>query len=95
MIPLICFSCEEVGHIAARCPNREDKDEKKHSKFKGKKDFKNFKDYKDKVNKSCFMAKDSDSNDNDEMVYIAIKDESDDEGDKMAHGLLIVATHII
>ena len=23
--PLICFSCEEVGHIVARCPNKEDK----------------------------------------------------------------------
>ena len=30
--PFICFSCEEVGHIVARCPNREDKDEKKHRK---------------------------------------------------------------
>ena len=28
-IPLIYFSCEEVGHIFARCPNREDKDENK------------------------------------------------------------------
>ena len=30
------------------------------------------------------MAKDSDSGDDDEMVYIAIKDESDDGNDKMA-----------
>ena len=21
-VPLICFSCEEIGHIAARCPNK-------------------------------------------------------------------------
>ena len=49
------------------------------------------------------MAKDSD-NSEDEMVYIAIKDESDDEEDKMTliyhikkmiHGLLIVNVHII
>ena len=31
-IPLIFFSCEEIGHIAARCPNKEDGDEKKHNK---------------------------------------------------------------
>ena len=30
------------------------------------------------------MAKDSDSSDNDEMVYIVVKDEFDDEEDKMA-----------
>ena len=39
--------------------------------------------YKDKGNKTCFMAKDFD-NSEDEMVYIVVKDESDDEGDKMA-----------
>lgn len=82
-IPLICFSCEEVGHIAARCPNKEDKDEKKHIKYKGKKDFKNLKYYKEKGKKSYFIEKDLDSSDDDEMIYIAIKDESDDEGDKM------------
>ena len=36
-IPLIFFSCEEVGHIAARCLIKEDKDEKRFNKFKGKK----------------------------------------------------------
>ena len=48
------------------------------------------------------MAKDSNSED--EMVYIAMKDESDDEEDKMTlismltkmiHGLLTVVAHII
>ena len=84
---MICFSCEEVGHIVARCPNRDDKDENKHNKFKGKKDlinFKNFKEYKDKGKKSCFIGKDLDGSEDDEIAYIAIKDESDDEGDKMA-----------
>ena len=28
-IPLICFSCEEVGHISTRFPNKENKGEKK------------------------------------------------------------------
>ena len=50
---------------------------------KCKKNFKNFKDYKDKYKKSCFMAKDSNSSEDDEMVYIAVKDEFNDEGDKM------------
>ena len=39
-IPLFIFSCEEVGHIATRHPNKEDKDEKKRNKYKGKKEFK-------------------------------------------------------
>ena len=39
-IPLIYFSCEEIGHIAARCPSRESKDEKKSHKYKGKKEYK-------------------------------------------------------
>ena len=25
-IPLIFFSCEEIGHIATKCPNKEKKD---------------------------------------------------------------------
>ena len=81
---MIYFSCEEVGQIAKRCPNREDKDEKRHIKYKVKKDFKNFKDYKDKGKESCFMDKDLDSSEDDEIVYIVVKDESDDEEDKMA-----------
>ena len=36
-IPLIFFSCEQVGHISTRWPNRENKDEKKINKYKGKK----------------------------------------------------------
>ena len=47
------------------------------------KDFKNFKDYKDKGEKSYFIAKYLDSSEDDEMVCIGTKDESDDEGDKM------------
>ena len=39
--------------------------------------------YKEKGKKTCFMAKDSDSHE-DKMVYIVVKDESNDEGDKMA-----------
>ena len=77
---MIFFSYEEVGHIVARCPKKEGKEEKKHDKYKGKKDFKS---YKDKGKKSCYVAKDFDSSEEDEMVYIVVKDESDDENDKM------------
>ena len=58
------------------------KDENKSHKYKGKKEFKGHKSYKDKGKKTYFMAKDSD-NSEDEIVYIAVKDDSDDEGDKM------------
>ena len=83
------FSCEEIGHIAARCPNKKNKDEKKDYKYNDKKNFKNHKSFKEKGKKTCFMAKDSkDSNSiEDEIVYIAIKDESDnnnEEDDEMA-----------
>ena len=56
----------------------------KHGKYKGKKDFKTYKDYKDKGKKSCYMAKDSNSSEEDEIIYIVFKDESDVENDKMA-----------
>ena len=48
-IPLIYFSCEEVGHIVARCPNREGKEEKKNNKYKNKKEYKRYKEYKGKI----------------------------------------------
>ena len=83
-VPLICFSCEEIGHIAARCPNKKNKDEKKDQKWNRKKDFKSF---KNKGKKTCFMAKDSEDSNNseNEIVYISIKDNSDsDEEDKLA-----------
>ena len=82
-IPLIYFLCKEIGHIAARFPNKKKKDVKKGHKCNNKKDFKNHKSFKDKGKKTCFMAKDSD-NSEDEIVYIVVKDESNDEGDKMA-----------
>ena len=81
-VTLIYFSCEKIAHTAARCPNKERKDEKKSHKYNGNNYFKNHKSFKEKGKKTCFMAKDSNNNE-DEIVYIAIKDEYDDEGDKM------------
>ncbi|MDF3680761.1 hypothetical protein P3S38_27665, partial [Enterobacter hormaechei] len=62
-MPIICFNCNEVGHIAARCPNKQNKDEKKGYKYNGKKDFKSF---KDKGKKTYFMAKNSNGSDDEE-----------------------------
>ena len=46
---------------------------------KARKISRDYKNYKDKGKKTFYIGKDSDSDDEDEMVYIAIKDESDDE----------------
>ena len=32
-VPLICFSCEEVGHIVARCSNKEDNYERRNGRI--------------------------------------------------------------
>ena len=37
-LPIIYFACNKVGHIVARCPVREDKDERNESKYKGSRD---------------------------------------------------------
>ena len=60
-VTLIYFLYERIGHIATRCPNKDNKDEKKSHKYKGEKDFKSHKSYKDKGKKTFFMAKDSDN----------------------------------
>ena len=78
-LPIICFNCNEVGHIATRCTQKK-KEYKEGSKYK---DYKNRreddkKDYKDK-GKKCYIAEE-DSNDNDdEVFYVAMKDQSDEE----------------
>lgn len=36
-VPLICFSCEEIGHIVVGCPHKLNKDKKKYYKWIGKK----------------------------------------------------------
>lgn len=79
---MIYFSCEEVGDIAARCQNKQNKDENNYNKYKGNKDFKSYKDQKGKGNKYCYMAKDFDSDDEDKIFYIDIKNALDDEEDE-------------
>ena len=35
-LPIICFSCKKVGHIATRCPDKEDMDERRENNYKGR-----------------------------------------------------------
>ena len=72
--PIIYFKCNEVGHIVARCTQK--KNYKDESRFKNKKEDGN-KDYKDKGKRCYIVEEDSDDND-DEVVYVAMKDESDE-----------------
>ena len=60
-VPQIFFSCDKFSTIAAKLPNKDDKDEKNFNKYKGKKDFKSYKSCKDKGKKSCYIAKYFDS----------------------------------
>ena len=74
--PIIYFNCNEVGHIAAKCPEKINC--KGNDKYKGKRNEDN-KEYKDK-GKKCYNAKEDDSNENDdEVVYVAMKDELDED----------------
>ena len=67
----MCFNCNEVGHIAARCPEK--KKNRGGDKYKSKRDEDN-KDYKDKGKKSCYIVEEetnNGSNDHDdEVVYV-------------------------
>lgn len=37
-LPIICFACNKVGHIATRCPDRKDKDDERKRKHKDRRD---------------------------------------------------------
>ena len=50
-LPIICFNCNEVGHIAAKCTQKKNYNDG--SKFRKKKEDGN-KDYKDK-GKRCYI----------------------------------------
>ena len=62
----MCFNCNEVGHIAARCLGK--KNNRSGDKYKSKRD-ENKKDYKDKGKKSCYIFEEENkdgSNDHDD-----------------------------
>ena len=76
-LPIICFNCNEIGHIDVRCIEK--KNYKGSDKYKGRRN-EDIKDYKDKGKKSCYnvWGDDSDEHD-DEVVYVAMKDESNED----------------
>ena len=78
------MSCNKVGHIAARCLDRDDKDDERDRKHKNKREdrgYRRYKDYKEKGKKSFSIVEEetnTDSNDFEiEVVYVSMKDESD------------------
>lgn len=78
-LPLKCFSCSKIGHIVANCPNTNKKD--KFKKFKGK------------GRKHCYVAVDEgvtdeeseDEDDNEGIVFVAVKEELYDEKGLVSH----------
>ena len=79
-LPIICFNCNEVGHIATRCTQKNNYRGGDKYKIKREDDSK---DYKDKGKKSCYIVEEEtkdESDDHDgEVVYVAIKDEFDED----------------
>ena len=80
-LPIMCFNHNEVGHIATRC--LEKMNNRSGDKQKTIRDEDN-KGYKDKGKKSCYIAKeetkDGFDNNDDEVAYVAMKDDSDEDG---------------
>ena len=73
---ILCFTYKKVGHIAARFPNRDDKDDRKNFKYKARRDDRRNKDkrgYKHKGKKSCYVSKEygfgSNFDDHDKEVF--------------------------
>ena len=98
-LPIICFNCNEIGHIAARC--LEKKNHRGSDKYKGRRNEDN-KGYKDK-DKKHYIAEEDDSNEHDdEVVYVAMKDKSNEDEattlvtcvKRMINGSLTVDVHI-
>ena len=75
-LPIICFNCNESGHIAARC--LEKKNYRGSDKYKCRMN-EDRKDYKEK-GKKCYIVEEDDPNEHDdEVVYVVMKDESDED----------------
>ena len=77
---------QQLGHIIARCPNREEKDERKEKMYKEMRDDRDYKKNKDsmvKGKKSCYIVEeetDTKSKSNDEeIVYIFMKENYDED----------------
>ena len=74
-LPIMCFNCNEVGDIVARCPKK--KNNRSGDKYRSERD----EDNKDKAKKSCYIAKeetkDGSNNYDYEVVYVVIKNDLD------------------
>ena len=60
-LAIIYFSCNKVGHIVARCLEKEDKDERKKNKYKCRRDDKDYKRSKDEKGKKYYYIADKKS----------------------------------
>ncbi|KAH9293136.1 hypothetical protein KI387_041660 [Taxus chinensis] len=96
-LPFKCFNCGKIGHFAAKCPEKEDSDDEE-SKPKFKREFKQNKGKKrfGKQKKSLYSKgssrsseesgiSDSDS-DNEEILFMAIKDDLERDEDMEEKG---------
>ena len=76
-LPIICFNCNEVGHIVARCTQK--KTYKEGRKYKNRKED-DGKGYRDKGKKSCYIADEQDFDEHDdEVVYVAMEYKSNED----------------
>lgn len=77
---ILCFNCNEVGHIVGRCPEK--KNNRRGEKYISRRDEDN-KDYKDKGKKSFYILEEEtkygSNYHDDEVVYVEIKDDFDED----------------
>lgn len=83
-LPIIYMSYNKVGHIVARCLDREDRDERKEGKYKRRRDDRDYKRNKDgKGMKSCYIVEEETKNESksndDEVGYVSMKEDSDED----------------
>ena len=75
-LPIICFNCNKVGHIVARCTQK--KNYREGNKYKNRRED-NSRDYKDKGKKCYIVEEENFEKNDDEVVYVAMKNESDED----------------
>ncbi|GLJ58731.1 hypothetical protein SUGI_1472430 [Cryptomeria japonica] len=85
-LPLKCFNCDKIGHMASNCPEKE-YSEKREYRDNRKKDnqYRGHRDFRRRDRKTCLVADEvsnddkSNETDTEEVVYVAVKDGSDEE----------------
>ena len=71
-LPIICFNCNEVGHIFARCPQK--KNYKEGNKYKNRRED-DSRDHKEKGKKFYIIEKEDLDENKDEVFYVDMKEE--------------------